>query len=91
MPWALPTLRNLLVTNREVRMNNLSIQTLLKEVEQLTRFEKKELLDSLTKQLEDTSSESNLNLADFFQNSPLVGVEIDLSRQVDVERREVEL
>ena len=72
-------------------MNNLSIQTLLKEVEQLTRFEKKELLDSLTKQLEDTSSESNLNLADFFQNSPLVGVEIDLSRQVDVERREVEL
>ena len=72
-------------------MSNSSIQTLLKEVEQLTRLEKKELLDSLTKQLEDTSSESNLNLADFFQNSPLVGVEIDLSRQVDVERREVEL
>ena len=72
-------------------MNNSSIQTLLKEVEQLTRLEKKELLDSLTKQLEDQSSESNLNLADFFQNSPLVGVEIDLSRQVDVERREVEL
>ena len=72
-------------------MNNSSIQTLLKEVEQLTRLEKKELLDSLTKQLENPSSESNLNLADFFQNSPRVGVEIDLSRQVDVERREVEL
>ena len=72
-------------------MSNLSIQTILKEVEQLTRFEKQELLDSLTKQLEDRSSETNLNLADFFQSSPLVGVEIDLSRQVDVERREVEL
>ena len=72
-------------------MNNSSIQTLLKKVEQLTRLEKKELLDSLTKQLEDRSSEYNSNLADFFQNSPLVGVEIDLSRQVDVERREVEL
>lgn len=72
-------------------MNNLSIQTLLKEVEQLTRLEKKELLDSLTRQLEDLSFESNSNLADFFQNSPLVGVEIDLSRQVDVDRREVDL
>lgn len=72
-------------------MNNLSIQTLLKEVEQLTRLEKKELLDSLTRQLEDLSFESNSNLADFFQNSPLVGVEIDLSRQVDVDQREVDL
>jgi hypothetical protein len=72
-------------------MSNLSIQTLLKEVEQLTRFEKKELLDSLTEQLEDRSSEADLNLADFFQNSPLVGVDIDLSRQVDIERKEIEL
>jgi hypothetical protein len=72
-------------------MSNPSIQTLLKEVEQLTRVEKKELLDSLTKQLEDRSSETELNLGDFFQNSPLVGVEIDLSRQVDIERYEVEL
>jgi hypothetical protein len=72
-------------------MSNSSIQTLLKEVEQLTRFEKKELLDSLTKQLEDRSSENELNLADFFQNSPLVGIDIDLSRQVEIERREVEL
>ena len=63
-------------------MSDLSIQTLLKEVEQLTRFEKKELLNSLTRQLEDRSSETDLNLADFFQNSPLVGVDIDLSRQL---------
>ena len=54
-------------------------------------MKKKELLDSLTKQLEDRSPEADLNLADFFQNSPLVGMEIDLSRQVDIERREVEL
>jgi hypothetical protein len=72
-------------------MSNLSIQTILKEVEQLTRFEKKELLDSLTKQLGDRSSETDLNIADFFQSSPLVGVDIDLSRQVDIERQEVEL
>lgn len=63
-------------------MSDLSIQTLLKEVEQLTRFEKKELLNSLTRQLEDRCSETDLNLADFFQNSPLVGVDIDLSRQL---------
>jgi hypothetical protein len=63
-------------------MSNSSIQTLLKEVEQL---------NSLTKQLEEHPSEANLNLADFFQNSPLVGIDIDLSRQVDIERREVEL
>jgi hypothetical protein len=72
-------------------MSDSSIKILLKEVEQLTRFEKKELLDSLTKQLEDRSSETDLNLADFFQNSPLVGSDIDLSRQVEIERREVEL
>jgi hypothetical protein len=72
-------------------MSDSSIQILLKEVEQLTRFEKKELLDSLTKQLEDRSSGTELNLADFFQNSPLVGSDIDLSRQVEIERREIEL
>ena len=72
-------------------MSNLSIQTLLKEVEQLTRSEKKELLDSLTRQLEDTTIETDLNLADFFQNSPLVGIDIDLNRQVDIERRKVDL
>jgi hypothetical protein len=68
-----------------------SIQTLLKEVQHLTRAEKIELLDSLTIQLEDRSTEANANLADFFQNSPLVGINIDLTRQVDIERREVEL
>ena len=72
-------------------MSDSSIRILLKEVEQLTRSEKLELIDSLTKQLEDRTTETDLNLADFFQKSPLVGVDIDLSRQVDIERREVEL
>jgi hypothetical protein len=58
-------------------MSNSSIQTLLKEVQHLTRAEKIELLDSLTIQLEDRSTEPDLNLADFFQNSPLVGINID--------------
>jgi hypothetical protein len=78
------------LTKREVKMST-SIQTLLKEVQHLTRAEKIELIDSLTIQLDDRSTEPNANLADFFQNSPLVGINIDLTRQVDIERREVEL
>jgi hypothetical protein len=72
-------------------VSNLSVQTLLKEVEHLTRAEKIELLDSLTIQLEDRSTETDLNVADFFQNSPLLCIDIDLTRQVDIERREFEL
>jgi hypothetical protein len=68
---------------RVVKMSNLSIQVLLKRVQQLTRSEKKELLDSLTRELlEDVATETDLNLADFFQNSPLIGIDIDLSRQL---------
>jgi hypothetical protein len=84
-------------------MINSSIQTLLKEVEHLTRAEKIELLNSLTIQLQDPlysissgetereTPETDLNLADFFQNSPLVAMDIDLTRQVDIERHEIEL
>jgi hypothetical protein len=77
------------LTKPEAKMSNSSIQTLLSEVHHLTRLEKIELLNSLTIQLKDSSVEPDLNLADFFQNSPLVGANIDLTRQVDVERREV--
>jgi hypothetical protein len=56
------------LTKREMTVSNLSVQTLLKEVEHLTRAEKIELLDSLTIQLEDRSTETDLNVADFFQN-----------------------
>jgi hypothetical protein len=62
-------------------MSNAAVQMLLKEAENLTRAEKVELIDSLTKQIESQPAkvEEN-NLADFFQSSPLVGVDIDLTR-----------
>jgi hypothetical protein len=73
-------------------MSNAVVQMLLKEAENLTRAEKVELIDSLTKQIESqpVKAEDN-NLADFFQSSPLAGVEIDLTRQVDMDEREVNL
>ena len=73
-------------------MSNAAVQMLLKEAENLTRAEKVELIDSLTKQIESQPAkiEEN-NLADFFQSSPLVGVDIDLTRQVDIDEREVNL
>jgi hypothetical protein len=73
-------------------MSNAVVQMLLKEAENLTRAEKVELIDSLTKQIDSqpTKVEQN-NLADFFQSSPLVGVDIDLTRQVDIDEREVNL
>jgi hypothetical protein len=72
-------------------MSNAAVQ-MLKEAENLTRAEKLELIDSLTKQVESQPAkiEEN-NLADFFQSSPLVGVDIDLTRQVDIDEREVNL
>jgi hypothetical protein len=73
-------------------MSDSSIQTVLKDVEHLTRAEKIELINALTKQLEHQLPEGEeINLADFFQRSPLVGVDLDLTRQVDIERPEVEL
>jgi len=73
-------------------MSKLAVQMLLKEAENLTRAEKVELIDSLTKQIESQRAkvEKN-NLADFFQSSPLVGVDIDLTRKVDIDEREVNL
>jgi hypothetical protein len=73
-------------------MSNAAVQMLLKEAENLTRAEKVELIDSLTKQIESQPAkvEEN-NLADFFQSSPLVGVDIDLTRQVNIDEREVSL
>ena len=73
-------------------MSDASVQMLLKEAENLTRAEKVELIDSLTKQIgsQPPKVEQN-NLADFFQSSPLVGVDIDLTRQVDIDEREINL
>jgi hypothetical protein len=69
-----------------------SMQTILQEVENLTKSEKIQLIEALTKQLQQLDSEAErFNLADFFQNSPLAGVDIDLNRQIDASRSEVEL
>ncbi len=73
-------------------MSNLSVKILLKEVESLTREEKIELIDYLTRQIENQPLKTeSKNLVELFQNSPLVGVDIDLERQRDIDNREVEL
>lgn len=73
-------------------MNNLSVKILLKEIDNLTREEKIELISYLTKQIENHPSQTEQkNLVEFFQNSPLVGVNINLERQRDFDNREIEL
>jgi len=73
-------------------MSNLSIKILLKEVDNLTREEKIELIDYLTRQIKNQASKTeSKNLVALFQNSPLVGVDLDLERQRNIDNREVEL
>ncbi len=73
-------------------MSNLSVKILLNEVNNLTRQEKIELIDYLTTQIENPPRKTEpKNLVELFQNSPLVGVDLDLERQRDIDNREVEL
>ncbi|MBE9035834.1 hypothetical protein [aff. Roholtiella sp. LEGE 12411] len=73
-------------------MSNLSVKILLQEVDNLTREEKIELIYYLTRQIENQPLKTEpKNLIELFQNSPLVGVDIDLERQRDIDNREVEL
>ncbi|MBD2205345.1 hypothetical protein H6G33_15685 [Calothrix sp. FACHB-1219] len=71
-------------------MSNLPVKTLLKEIDNLTREEKIQLIHYLTKQIEkeDLKTESE-NLVELFQNSPLVGVDIDLERQRELDNRQL--
>ncbi|NMF61755.1 hypothetical protein DP113_28475 [Brasilonema octagenarum UFV-E1] len=73
-------------------MSNLSVKMLLKEIDNLSREEKIQLIYYLTREIENQylTIESK-NLVEFFQNSPLVGVDIDLERQRDIDNRQVEL
>jgi hypothetical protein len=73
-------------------MSNLPVKTLLKEIDNLSREEKIQLIDYLTRQIEkeDLKTESE-NLVELFQNSPLFGVDIDLERQRELDNRQVEL
>ncbi|AFY30584.1 hypothetical protein [Calothrix sp. PCC 7507] len=73
-------------------MSNSSVNMLLKEIDNLSREEKIQLIYYLNKKIEKpylkTESE---NLVELFQNSPLVGVDIDLERQRDFDNRQLEL
>ncbi|MBD2441228.1 hypothetical protein [Nostoc sp. FACHB-110] len=73
-------------------MSNLPIKTLLKEIDNLSREEKIQLIHYLNRQIEkkDPKTESE-NLVELFQSSPLVGVDIDLERQRDLDKRQLEL
>ncbi|MBW4625688.1 MAG: hypothetical protein KME49_09335 [Brasilonema octagenarum HA4186-MV1] len=72
-------------------MSNLSVKMLLKEIDNLSQEEKIQLIYYLTRQIENQylTTESK-KLVEFFQNSPLVGVDIDLERQRDIDNRQVE-
>jgi hypothetical protein len=73
-------------------MSNLSVKILLTEVDNLTREEKIELINYLTRQIEDQyRPKESKNLVELLQNSPLFGVDIDLERQSNLDHREVEL
>jgi hypothetical protein len=73
-------------------MSNLPVKVLLKEIDNLSREEKIQLIHYLTRQIENKYSEKESeNLVNFFQNSPLFGVDIDLERQREFDNRQVEL
>ncbi|MBD2252783.1 hypothetical protein [Nostoc parmelioides] len=73
-------------------MSNLPVKELLKEIDNLSIEDKIQLIHYLTKQTEkkDSKTESE-NLVELFQNSPLVGVDIDLERQREFDNRQLEL
>ncbi|MBD2211400.1 hypothetical protein H6G27_16230 [Nostoc linckia FACHB-104] len=73
-------------------MSNLPVKTLLKEIDNLSREEKIQLIHYLTRQIEnkELKTESE-NLVELFQSSPLVGVDIDLERQRELDNRQLEL
>jgi hypothetical protein len=55
---------------------------LLKEIDNLSREEKIQLIHYLTRQIEKQYPKTeSKNLVELFQNSPLFGVDIDLERQ----------
>lgn len=82
----------LMLFKRKMEMSNLYVKMLLEEVDNLTREEKIELINHLTKQIENQPLKTEpKNIVELFQNSPLFGVDIDLERQRDIDNREVEL
>jgi hypothetical protein len=73
-------------------MNNLILENFFKQVDTLTTEEKKELINSLTRQIENQPiPTTSKNLVEVLQNSPLVGVDLDLERDQDFDNRNIEL
>jgi hypothetical protein len=65
---------------------------LLKEIDNLSREEKIQLIHYLTRQIEKQYPKTeSKNLVELFQNSPLFGVDIDLERQGELDNRQLEL
>lgn len=72
-------------------MSNLPVKTLLKEIDNLSREEKIQLIHYLTRQIEKEEPKTEAeNLVELFQNSHLFGVDIDLERQRELDNRQVE-
>ncbi|MBW4643512.1 MAG: hypothetical protein KME23_11085 [Goleter apudmare HA4340-LM2] len=73
-------------------MSNLPVKMLLKEIDNLSREEKIQLIHYLTRQIEKQYPKTeSKNLVELFQNSPLFGVDIDLERQGELDNRQLEL
>lgn len=72
-------------------MNNLTLEKLFKEIDNLTEDEKIELINYLNKQIQKQPGKNKAkNLVELFQNSPLVGVDLDLEGQKDFDHRNFE-
>jgi hypothetical protein len=73
-------------------MNNLTLENFFKQVDTLTTEEKIELINDLTRQIENQPiPTTSKNLVEVLQNSPLVGVDLDLERDQDFDNRNIEL
>ncbi|MEY3332919.1 MAG: hypothetical protein ACLBM1_16295 [Cuspidothrix sp.] len=73
-------------------MNNLTLENFFKQVDTLTTEEKIELINYLTRQIENQPiPTTSKNLVEVLQNSPLVGVDLDLERDQDFDNRNIEL
>ncbi|QYX33591.1 hypothetical protein [Sphaerospermopsis torques-reginae] len=73
-------------------MNNLTLENFFKQVDTLTREEKIELINYLTRQIENQPNKAkSKNLIEVLQNSPLVGVDLDLERDQDFDNCTIEL
>lgn len=73
-------------------MNNLTLEKFFQQIDTLTREEKLQLINYLTRQIENQPIKTkSKNLIEVLQNSPLVGIDLDLERDQDFDNRTIEL